>query len=69
MRNNGKGIIYTGYHRKVILVGVQLDNGENEESLLDELEELVKTAGGVIVGRMIQSREQFHLQLILEKES
>ncbi len=45
---------------KVILVGVQLDNGENEESLLDELEELVKTAGGVIVGRMIQSREQFH---------
>lgn len=45
---------------KVILVGVQLDNGENEESLLDELEELVKTAGGVVVGRIIQSREQFH---------
>lgn len=45
---------------KVILVGVQLDNGENEESLLDELEELVKTAGGIVVGRIIQSREQFH---------
>lgn len=45
---------------KVILVGVQLDNGENEESLLDELDELVKTAGGIVVGRMIQSREQFH---------
>ncbi len=45
---------------KVILVGVQLDNGENEESLLEELEELVKTAGGIVVGRIIQSREQFH---------
>lgn len=45
---------------KVILVGVQLDNGENEESLLDELEELVKTAGGIVVGRIIQSRDQFH---------
>lgn len=45
---------------KVILVGVQLDNGENEESLLDELEELVKTAGGIVVGKIIQSREQFH---------
>lgn len=46
---------------KVILVGVQLDNSENdEESLLDELEELVKTAGGIVIGRIIQSREQFH---------
>lgn len=45
---------------KVILVGVWLDNGEDEESLLDELEELVKTAGGVVVGRIIQSRDQFH---------
>ncbi len=45
---------------KVILVGVWLDNGEDEESLLDELEELVKTAGGVVVGRILQSRDQFH---------
>ncbi len=45
---------------KVILVGVRLDNGEDEESLLDELEELVKTAGGVVAGRIIQSRDQFH---------
>ena len=45
---------------KVILVGVWLDNGEDEESLVDELEELVKTAGGVVVGRIIQSRDQFH---------
>ncbi len=45
---------------KVILVGVWLDNGEDEESLLDELEELVKTAGGVVAGRIIQSRDQFH---------
>lgn len=45
---------------KVILVGVWLDNGEDEERLLDELEELIKTAGGVVVGRVIQFREQFH---------
>lgn len=45
---------------KVILVGVWLDNGEDEVSLLDELEELVKTAGGVVAGRIIQSRDQFH---------
>ena len=42
---------------KVILVSVDLDNGENVDVNLDELEELVKTAGAVVVGRMIQKKD------------
>ena len=42
---------------KVILFSVDLDNGENVTSNLDELEELVKTAGAVCVGRMLQNKE------------
>ncbi len=42
---------------KVILVSVDLDNGEDVSSNLDELEELVKTAGAVVVGRLIQKKE------------
>jgi len=41
---------------KVILVGVDLDNGENAEGSLDELSELAKTAGAETVGRLIQAR-------------
>lgn len=46
---------------RVILVAV--DDGHQEfdvESCLDELEELAKTAGAVVVGRMIQNREAVH---------
>ncbi len=46
---------------RVILVAV--DNGQNEfdtENCLDELEELAKTAGAEVVGRMIQNREAVH---------
>lgn len=42
---------------KVILFSVDLDNGENVQTNLDELEELVKTAGAVCVGRMVQNKE------------
>lgn len=42
---------------KVILFTVNLDNGENVDENLDELEELVKTAGAVVVGRLIQNKE------------
>ncbi|MGN0151534.1 MAG: GTPase HflX [Wujia sp.] len=42
---------------KVILFAVNLDNGENVDENLDELEELVKTAGAVVVGRLIQNKE------------
>lgn len=50
---------------KVILVAVSLDTRPGETDLttqrsLDELEELVETAGAVTVGRIIQNREAVH---------
>ena len=46
---------------RLLLVGVAV--GGNEEEVtesLDELEELARTAGGVVVGRIIQNREAVH---------
>ena len=45
---------------KVILVGVQEQDGDDTERSLKELEELVKTAGASAVGVMIQKRELIH---------
>lgn len=45
---------------RVILVGLQSDNGIDAESSLNELSELAKTAGAVTVGRVIQAREYQH---------
>lgn len=45
---------------KVILVGVSSQDGDDTEDSLDELEELVKTAGAVTVGRVIQNRQTIH---------
>lgn len=45
---------------QVLLVGVRLSENEDTESSLDELDELVRTAGAQSVGRVIQSREQIH---------
>ena len=45
---------------RVILVGVSLDDSDHVEESLDELNELVKTAGAESVGRLIQNREQIH---------
>lgn len=42
---------------RVILVGVCTSDNDNTERSLDELQELVKTAGGITVCRMIQNRE------------
>lgn len=42
---------------KVILVAVSIESDENAEESLDELEELVNTAGAQVVGRMIQNLE------------
>lgn len=42
---------------KVILFGVDTGNGDNVEVNLDELEELIKTAGAVSAGRLIQNRD------------
>ena len=54
---------------KVILVAVDKDSGNmSTESCLDELEELVKTAGGEVVGRIIQKEMVFMQVIILERE-
>ncbi|MBE5952887.1 MAG: GTPase HflX [Lachnospiraceae bacterium] len=42
---------------KVILFCVDLDDGEDVEVNLDELEELVKTAGATVVGRLVQKKD------------
>ena len=43
---------------KIILFAVDLDNGEDVEASLLELEELINTAGAVVVGKLIQNREK-----------
>ena len=45
---------------KVILVGVSEQEGDDAEDSLAELAELVKTAGAVVVGTLIQKRELIH---------
>ena len=49
---------------RVILVGVSSQDGDDTEDSLDELEELVKTAGAVTVGRVIQNRQTIHPGLL-----
>lgn len=45
---------------KVLLVGVSEQEGDDAEDSLAELAELVKTAGAVVVGTLIQKRERIH---------
>ena len=45
---------------KVILVAVADQDVREAEESLDELEELVKTAGAVVAARVIQVREAPH---------
>lgn len=45
---------------KVILVGVSAGDHDDTEQSLDELSELVRTAGAEAVGRIIQKREAIH---------
>lgn len=50
---------------RVILVAVEMDEKNSKsametEACLDELEELVKTAGGMVVARAVQKRERIH---------
>lgn len=45
---------------KVILVGVSVGDYDDTEASLDELRDLVKTAGATEVGRVIQRRENIH---------
>ena len=50
----------TQTQERVILVGVQLADGDDTQASLDELEELANTAGAQTVGRVIQNREKPH---------
>lgn len=45
---------------RVILVAVCTSDGDDTAASVDELEELVRTAGAVTVDKMIQNREQVH---------
>ena len=45
---------------RVILVGVSEQDGDDAEDSVAELAELVKTAGAVTVGTLIQKRELIH---------
>lgn len=45
---------------RVILVGVRVQDQDDTEESIDELEDLVKTAGAETVGRIIQNREKIH---------
>lgn len=45
---------------KVILIGVSEQEGDDAEDSLAELAELVKTAGAVVVGTLIQKRESIY---------
>ena len=50
----------TQTQERVILVGVQLADGDDTQASLDELQELATTAGALTVGRIIQNREKPH---------
>ena len=52
---------------KFILVAVSTSNEKETKSSLDELEELVYTAGAMSVGRLVQNRERIHAVTYLGK--
>lgn len=45
---------------KLILIGVATDDNDDTEVSLEELEELVETAGGITLAKVIQNREKVH---------
>lgn len=49
---------------KVILVAVSLDDSNDADESLDELEELVNTAGAQVVGEQFKIERQFIRELM-----
>ncbi len=49
-----------GVKEKVILMGISQSDNDDTESSLNELSELVKTAGAQTVARIVQNRERVH---------
>lgn len=45
---------------RVVLIGVSEQDGDDAEDSVEELKELVKTAGATVVGTLIQKREKIH---------
>lgn len=45
---------------RVILVGVSEQDGDDAEDSVEELEDLVHTAGAIVVGTLMQKREKIH---------
>lgn len=45
---------------RVILIAVSTGDEDDTQASVDELEELVRTAGAVTVDKMIQNRERVH---------
>ena len=45
---------------RVVLIGVQENDGEEVESSLEELGELARTAGALVAGIVVQRREKIH---------
>lgn len=45
---------------RLILVAVSTSDEDDTEASLDELSELVKTAGALTIGRLVQNREKIH---------
>lgn len=52
---------------RVILIGISTEDGDDTKQCLDELEELVKTAGAAAVDKIIQNRESAHPATYLGK--
>lgn len=53
---------------RVILVGVSQQDGDDAEDSVAELAELVETAGAVVVGTLIQKRENIPREPMSEPE-
>lgn len=56
-----------GKKEKFILVAVSISGEKETQSSLDELDELVYTAGATSVGRLVQNRERIHAVTYLGK--
>lgn len=56
----GEPIVLEDLKERVILVGVSEQDGDDAEDSLAELAELVKTAGALVAGTLIQKRELIH---------
>lgn len=52
---------------KFILIAVATNENDDPEESLDELQELIYTAGGITVGRLIQNRDKIHPRTYIGK--